>query len=256
MFRFNKKSSLVLSLLLSLGLVIAEKAGASNFRVSPVKVAFSANVSSQVLTVRNDSNDTLRFQLHAYTWQQNAKGEMQLAPTEEIVAFPGLFTLKPGEERLVRVGTLTPVSAIEKTYRIFVEELPPEAKPQQPNAIRILTRVGIPIFLQPTKQVVEGKLENIAVSQNQINFQVKNTGNVHFVAQKIRVKGLGAADKSVFDRQRDGWYILAGTSQVYDLKLSQQECSQTRTLVIEIKTNNQVFTEKREMPKGACTAAS
>ncbi|MEH1928175.1 MAG: fimbria/pilus periplasmic chaperone [Nostoc sp.] len=243
--------------MLSLGMVIAEKARASNFRVFPIKVSFSSKASSQVLTIINDSNETLRFQLHTYTWKQNAKGEMQLNATEEIVAFPGLFALKPGQQRLVRVGTLTPVSSIEKTYRIFIEELPPQTKAnQQPNGVRILTKIGIPIFLQPSKQVVEGGVENIVVSKNQINFQVKNIGNVHFIAQKVRVQGLGEADKSVFDRQRDGWYVLAGTSQPYDLKISQQECSKTRTLVIEIKTDNKVFTEKREMPKGACSASN
>lgn len=257
MLFFNKKSSIILSLLLSLGLVVIEKAGASNFGVSPVKVSFSSKVSSQLITVRNDSNETLRFQLHTYIWKQNAKGEMQLDTTEDIVAFPGLFSLKPGQKRLVRVGTLTPVSSIEKTYRIFIEELPPEAKAnQQTNAIRILTKIGIPIFLQPRKQIVEGSLENIIVSKNQVNFQVKNTGNVHFVTQKIRVKGLDEGDKSVFERQRNGWYILAGTSQNYDLKMSQEECSKTRTLVIEVKTDNKVFTEKREMPKGACSTSN
>ncbi|MHC5595079.1 MAG: fimbrial biogenesis chaperone [Nostoc sp.] len=257
MLFFNKKSSIILSLLLSLGLVVIEKAAASNFRVFPIKVSFSSKVSSQVLTIHNDSNETLRFQLHTYIWKQNTKGEMQLDATEDIIAFPGLFTLKPGQQRIVRVGTLTPVSSIEKTYRIFIEELPPEKKAnQQPNGVSILTKVGIPIFLQPSKQVVEGVVENIDVSKNQINFQVKNTGNVHFITQKIRVKGLGEGDKSIFDRQRNGWYVLAGTSQNYDLKMSQQECSKTRTLVIEVKTDNKVFTEKREMPKGACSASN
>ncbi|MEH2161922.1 MAG: fimbria/pilus periplasmic chaperone [Nostoc sp.] len=257
MLFFNKKSSLILSLMLSLGLVVIDKAGASNFRVFPIQVAFTSKVSSQVLNVHNESNETLRFQLHTYTWKQNAKGEMQLDATEDIVAFPGLFTLKPGQQRLVRVGTLIPVSPIEKTYRIFIEELPPEKKPnQEPTGISILTKIGIPIFLQPSKQIVEGGMENIVVSKNQINFQVKNTGNVHFITQKIRVQGLGEGDKTVFDRQRNGWYILAGTSQSYDLKISQQECSKTRTLVIEVKTDNKVFTEKREMPKGACSASN
>lgn len=243
--------------MLSLGLVVIEKADASTFRVTPIKVSFSSKVSSQVLTVSNDSTETLRFQLHTYIWKQNPKGEMQLDTTEDIVAFPGLFSLKPGQKRLVRVGTLIPVSSIEKTYRIFIEELPPEAKAnQQTNAIRVLTKVGIPIFIQPSSQVVEGGVENIVFSKNQINFQVKNRGNVHFIAQKIRVKALGEADKSIFDRQQNGWYILAGSSQTYDMKISQQECSKTRTLVIEVKTDNKVFTEKREMPKDACSAGN
>jgi fimbrial chaperone protein len=256
MFLLKKKSSIILSLLLSLGLLQAQKAGASNFQVTPIKVSFSARVSSQVLTIRNVSKEALRFQLHTYTWNQDAKGEMQLDATEEIIAFPGLFSLDPGEVRSVRVGTLTPVGASEKTYRIFIEQLPSSAKPtQNTSGIRILTRIGIPIFLQPIQQVLNGRLENIAVNKSRLSFQLKNTGNVHFIAQKIRVKGLGEAGNSVFDRQRNGWYVLAGASQPYDLEIPQKECKKVRSLEIEVKTEKKVFTEKLQIPKGACTAS-
>ncbi|MBK1986619.1 fimbria/pilus periplasmic chaperone [Sphaerospermopsis aphanizomenoides BCCUSP55] len=244
-----------MSLLTGLGLNQVQKAWGSNFQVSPVQVSLSSKVSNQVLTVHNDSNEPLRFQLKTYAWSQDAKGEMQLAATEDIVAFPGLFPLNPGEQRSVRVGTLVPVGAVEKTYRIFVEELPPPKTPNKKNEIRVLTKLGIPIFLQPSQQVIDGKIENINISNSHLYFHLKNTGNTHFVAQKIRVKGLDGSGKSVFDQQRNGWYILAGISQPYALKIPTQECNKTQTLVLEVKTNNKVLTERSEMPKNACTAS-
>ncbi|WP_177176196.1 fimbria/pilus periplasmic chaperone [Trichormus sp. NMC-1] len=244
-----------MSLLTGLGLTQVQKAWGSNFQVNPVRVSLSGKVSNQVLTVRNDSNETLRFQLKTYTWSQDAKGEMQLTATEDIVAFPGLFSLNPGEKRSVRVGTLVPVGAVEKTYRIFVEELTPPTTPKNKNEIRILTKLGIPVFLQPSQPVVDSKIENVNINNSHLYFNLKNTGNTHFVAQKVRVQGLDGTGKSVFDRQRDGWYILAGVSQPYDLKIPAQECSKTQTLVLEVKTNNKFFAERREMPKNACTAS-
>ena len=49
---------------------------------------------------------------------------IELAPTQDVVFFPALLTLKPGEERRIRVGSTAAPGSIEKTYRIFVEELP------------------------------------------------------------------------------------------------------------------------------------
>jgi fimbrial chaperone protein len=177
---------------------------------------------------------------------------MQLNDTKDIVVFPSLFTLKPGQQRLMRVGTLTPVASLEKTYRISVTELPPEQKPNQPQVIRVLTKLVLPIFIQPSQQVIDGGLSEVAVRNGKLSFKVKNTGNVHFTAQTVRVQGVGEADKSVFVLQRHGWYVLAGASQPYDLEITQKECSKTKALVIEVKTEKTNFQQRVEMPANAC----
>src|SRR6187549_4182240 len=88
-----------------LGLVLqAENVAASAFKVTPVRVTFSGP-SSTLLTLRNDSEESLRFQISAFAWSQDAQGGIQLGSTEDISFFPALLTLKPGEERKVRVAT-------------------------------------------------------------------------------------------------------------------------------------------------------
>ena len=74
-----------------------------------------------LLTLRNESNETLQFQLSVFAWTQSPLGQMELEPTEDVVFFPTLLTLKPKETRRVRVGSATPQDVREKTYRIFVE---------------------------------------------------------------------------------------------------------------------------------------
>jgi len=245
----------VLGLCLSIGsFQLIEKARASNFNVNPIKILLSSKVFSQIVTVKNGDNEPLRFQVSSYSWSQDAKGEMQLSETQDIVAFPTLFALKPGDQRVMRVGTLTPVGSIEKTYRIFLEELPSPKKPNQTQSqIRLVTKLGIPIFIQPNQPVVDGRVEKMVVSKGELSFQVKNTGNVHFIAQQVRVQGIGEAEKPVFDLSRNGWYVLAGASQPYDVKIPQNSCSQTKVLVIEVKTEEKTLKERLEMPKGACS---
>src|SRR6266540_6776873 len=77
-------------------------AGASSFAVNPTQIQLSAKVSSALLTVKNESDDSLRFQITAFAWAQNAKGEMQLTPTEDVVFFPALLTLAGKQERKIR----------------------------------------------------------------------------------------------------------------------------------------------------------
>jgi fimbrial chaperone protein len=243
----------LLALLLGLALCQAEPAFAANFTVNPIRLIFSPNTRSALLTLRNQSPEALRFQLNMFAWDQSPHGEMQLAPTEDIVFFPTLLTLAAGESRNIRVGPTTPFAASEKTYRVFVEELPPLEMPEgDPTGVRVLTRMGIPIFLQPTKVVQQGHIDGMAVRQGTLSFQVKNTGNVHFVEQQVRVKGFGQAGDSLLDQQKTGWYVLAGGLRMHELELPKDACAKIRTVAIEVQTEGKTFQERFDLPPGTC----
>ena len=109
--------------------LIASSARASGLNVTPIQLRLSPQTTKAMLTLRNDGPETVRYQVSASSWNQTSRGELQLAPTSEVLFFPALFTLKPGEERNVRVGVGTPFGLVEKTYRVFVEELPPTERP-------------------------------------------------------------------------------------------------------------------------------
>ena len=83
-------------------------ADAATFSVNPTQIFLTGKSGSALLTLRNDSSELLRFQLSAFSWQQSASGELQLGPTKDVVFFPALLSLKPGEERRVRIGSLAP----------------------------------------------------------------------------------------------------------------------------------------------------
>ena len=154
---------------------------ATTFTVSRVQVFLSAHVKSEMLTVGNVSAEALRFQLSVFGWDQDPQGELVLTPTRDIVFFPPLFSLAPGEQRNIRIGTATPPAATEKTYRIFIEELPPSDAPSggAPGRVTIRTRLGVPIFLKPGKEVMSGRIEGLALRQGRVSFELRNTGNVH-----------------------------------------------------------------------------
>lgn len=226
---------------------------AANFSINPNRLLFSPKTRSALLTLPNQNPEALRFQLSLFAWDQSPTGEMQLTPTADLVVFPTLLTLAPGESRHIRVGPATPFAATEKTYRIFVEELPPLVTPEgPPTGIRIVTKMGIPIFLQPATVIQQGHISSLAVRHGTLSFQVHNTGNVHVVEQAIRVKGFGATADSLFEHQVAGWYVLAGGFRIHALELPKDACAKIRALAIEIQTEGKTLQERFDVPSGAC----
>jgi fimbrial chaperone protein len=245
-------------LFLGLALGQAEIVSASTFRVTPVQVALSSTSPTVLLSLGNESDQELRFQVSAFAWGMDDQGQMQLTPTQDIVFFPMLLTLAPGAERKIRVGSATTAGATEKTYRIFVEELPPTASSKTATTtgsqVHVLTRMGIPIFLEPPRPESTGSIEVLGLEGGRLRYRIHNTGNVHFLLQTVRVRGFGASGEDVVDRKADGWYVLAGGSREYSETLSPDECTRLKTLSIEARTDHDTITAHVEPPAGACGA--
>ena len=246
-------SSSVVATLFGLVLLQAGLVSAATFRVSPVRLSLTASGTSGLLTLSNESSETLRFQLTAFGWGEAPGGEMELAPTEEIILFPRLLTLEAGKERKIRVGAAVPFAASEKTYRVFVEEIPSADRPNDSGSgVRVLTRMGIPIFLRPPKPRAEGAIEKPSVEDGRLRFAIRNSGNVHLMLETVGLRGIGAAGETVLDQTVEGWYVLAGGVRQYDLPLPVEQCGRVRSLRIEARTKTGTLSELLDVRPGAC----
>ncbi|MBI3304117.1 MAG: molecular chaperone [Deltaproteobacteria bacterium] len=249
------RSLLFVAVTLGLTLCQAEAVLASMYKVTPIQISLSTRTASALLTLSNEGPDTLRFQLSAFAWNQSRQGAVELSPTEDIVFYPPLLMLKPGEERKIRVGTKAAIGPNEKTYRIFFEELPPLEKADESpggSQVKFLTRMGIPIFVEPTSPLVKGDVEWIRLERGRLAFEVSNSGSVHFSMQKVRVTGSDASARQTFEKELASWYVLAGGSREFELELSEAECGQTKRVRIEVETNHRTFEKSAELPTGAC----
>jgi fimbrial chaperone protein len=226
---------------------------ASSVSINPTRIVLTARASSAVLTLQNQSDELLRFQLSAYVWNQNPGGQMDLSPTEDIVFFPPLFSLEPKGERKIRVGAATDWAPTEKTYRLFIDELPPARAPETAIGLKVLTRMGIPIFLPPDRTSGSATLEGLGLAGNVLAFTVRNTGNVHFIPDKIVVRGVDEAGAAVFDQQLDAWYILAGGLRVFQFEVAPPGCARTRSINVEVQVKESLLKERLETPAGACS---
>jgi fimbrial chaperone protein len=214
------------------GIVSPTTATAATFTVEPTQVVLSARSSGVLLTLTNGSDDTLRFELSVFGWNQSASGEIELQPTQDIVFFPSLLTLAPHETRKVRVGSVAAFGVREKTYRIFVEEMPPPVPPT--NGVRVMTKMGIPIFLRPAKEVASATLGGLGQQNGTLRFSLSNAGTVHFVPKAVRVRGLTGSTQ-VFDQALTGWYILAGGRREFEMVAPQVDCAKVTAVVVDVQ---------------------
>jgi fimbrial chaperone protein len=228
----------------------ASSAAAATFSVNPTQIFLARRSSSALLTLRNESDQVLRFELSVFAWSQTASGEMTLEPTQDVVFFPSLLTLKPSETRRVRVGYVKEAGALEKTYRIFVKELPP-VDSRDSAGVRVLTTMGIPIFVRPAKEVATATLDGLKHEGGRFQFALANTGTVHFVPTKIRVRGL-AGGEAVFDREVDGWYVLASGRREFAVPLPAPDCKRVTAVLVNVDIASETLEERLQTPGGAC----
>lgn len=227
---------------------------ASSFKITPVKILLSRRAPTALLTLKNESDRRLRFQATVFIWSQTPEGMMELSPTRDVVFFPPLLTVEPGTTRKVRLGAAAEFGTLEKSYRIFFEELPelePAGEPAK-SQLKIRTRMGIPIFLQPGETESGSRVEGAAASAGVLRFSVRNTGNVHVNLWGVRVNGLDAAGNPLFEREADGWYVLAGGSRDYAIELSNDGCEEIARFVIEAKVDGVTVLEKLESSSASC----
>jgi fimbrial chaperone protein len=229
---------------LAAALFVPSPARAATFSVEPIIVTLAKGNSSATIAITNQSGDKLRLQVSGFSWNQSASGEMQLTPTDDLVFFPALLTLDAGETRRVRVGVTADQAAAEKSFRVFVEELPSLQSVVTPKtaAISIRLKIGIPVFINPIgAPVISGSVRNPAVRDNALSFDVVNTGNTHFSIQQVKVVGKSAAGSDLVSHDLNGWYVLAGGTRHFSVPISKTNCAALSSLAIQVHADTVSF---------------
>jgi fimbrial chaperone protein len=228
-------------------LLLACRAFAGEFIVNPVRLELGAQAKSAAVTVSNDGTERLSFQLQAMDWTQDANGKDQYTESRDLIFFPKLLTVEAGQEAVVRVGLRNPASTEEKTFRLFIEELPGPVKRPEGNSAQInfLVRFGLPIFAAPPQPRDGLAIETLDVRNGTVAVAARNTGNRHQRFQSIRLEGTDAAGKKTYGLDIADRYLLAGVLKSYTATLTPEQCRSTATLGIEIVTDK--LTEKRKL---------
>jgi len=207
-----------------------------DWRVTPIRLELGRKAKSGVVTVTSDSTERLQLQLEAFEWTQDAEGKDRYEETGDLVFFPKMMIFENAGERILRAGIKGPATTREKTYRLFLEEIPGPRKTGE-VAVSIAIRFGVPIFVAPLKADPKGEVARVSMAKGRIETEVRNPGNVHFVIRALTVKGKNANGEEIFSRELSGWYLLAGASRIYSAEVPPEECPDLSAIDVEIATD-------------------
>lgn len=229
----------LLGLVIVLGWVLglgAPSAHASVFSVQPVKVKLEGKSRTALLTVTNQSKFEVRLQVTVFEWAEKPNGEMVLTPTVDLVAFPSLFTVPAGDRRTLRLGSLTAAGDQERAYRVFVTELASPAGTEGANQIKVLLRMGIPVFVSPKGVRPDPQVTDWAVEGDRISFTLANAGGAHFRTGAIRLSAEDTEGESLRSVPLKPWYVLAGGHRRYSVLLPAGTCKRFARAEVALET--------------------
>jgi fimbrial chaperone protein len=222
-----------------------------NLEISPVSIELSKASPSILLTVRNGGSTPMRYQVSAFDWKETLAGETKLSPTQEVVIFPTVFQLGVGETRKVRVGTALAAAAAERSWRVFVEELPMAVTKADATQVKLRVRFALPAFLAPVKEVAGSALE-LRRDGKRLVATIRNSGNVHFRPTALRFALAAEADGGLLEADGSPWYVLAGDAREHTFDVPAEICAKVRraSVVAELRTGR--LEAHVDLPDGAC----
>ena len=221
----------MLRLVLLAAACFAAPALAADFSVSPIRVELQRGARSAVVTVGNDDARPLRMQLRLMQWTQDGAGRDIYRESDELVYYPRLMTLAPRERRLVRIGVKAPAGAVERSYRLYLDELPGvDADTLRPatSVVSFSIRFALPVLVAPAQPLARGAIDSITLRDGKLSVAVSNLGNHNFRIASVRARG------GAFAAETGGWYLLAGASRTHTFEIPAAACSALRRLDIEV----------------------
>lgn len=252
-----RKKLLILALIITITSVFISVpliAEAGSFKAVPVRLYLDARTKTAVLKVKNDGDEKVTVQLEAVSWAQDSEGKDIYEPTKDIVFFPKIADIEKDQEKIIRVGyegKKAEASAAEKTYRLFVQELP-VSKPGE-VAIKMAIRLGLPVFVAPEKAVKQGVIEKMDISEGSLRVRVRNKGNSHIIIGRIKAKGIDEAGADAFAAESAGWYVLAGGARVFAVDVAKTDCLKAKEIKVEAEADKAVISGSLNVDKNLCT---
>ena len=167
----------------------AYAATAGELAISPLRVDFDPEARMSVVQLTNTGPEKLAMQVQPVAWSQDFTGQDRYDPTREVVAFPPIFSIEPGETQMVRIGAQNVSDQdMERSYRLFFTEIPAPMAEGQPSALRMRLRISIPVFDAPVSGLnPEIEMDEAWFEEGLLKVRLRNTGNTHLRAQSMQI---------------------------------------------------------------------
>jgi fimbrial chaperone protein len=222
------------------------------FSISPIRLDLDRQNKTDSITISNDESERkLEMQAKLFEWTQDANGNDVYAESSDLVFFPRIFSVDKQDQRVVRVGLKVPAAAAEKSYRLFIEELPPPPDPEKKGAqVLFVLRFGVPVFVRPDKEQLAGAIDGVEAAPTAATVTIRNTGNQNFQIQSLSIKSPAGYENEIV-----GGYVLAGAAKRITAPIPADMCSKLGKLQITMKTDRIGTIERTfDWEAGRCSA--
>ena len=206
-------------------MLAATGALAASLSVAPLRLVLTPERPVGSLTMGNSEDAEVAVQAEVLAWSQE-DGRDVYQPTREVLVNPAIFRLPPGGRQIVRLGLQAPAEARERSYRVFLRQLPRDQALPQNNAegakVQTLLRIGVPVFVPPLqplqpRQSLQWSLQAGSVGGQRYRLVLDNQGSEHIQVTQLVVRREGGAELL---RKSLSHYALAGQSAGIELELA------------------------------------
>ena len=227
----------------------AAVACAGSFGVAPTRIDLGKGARSSLVEITNDDTHKLSFQLRLAAWHQDAAGKDEYADSQDLIFFPPLFAIAPGEKRVVRVGLKGgEAPASEAAYRLYIEEIPePSAAPTGPE-VRVVLRFGVPVFVAPAAPRRGFAIEAASVEPGKVALRIRNDGNQGAKFEILKVMRAGEAIA-----ETTGWYVLPGATRAFEVPVPADKCVPTGPLEVQAQADGVALKRELAAAPALCT---
>jgi len=209
---------------MALSLLWSVMAAASPFQVTPMRLELESGSKIGSVTVFNSGDKPLDVQVKAKAWSQDEQtGADKLEATSELIFFPKIFKVPAHGSQDIRVGYQGEVKGHERSYRLFIRELPVK-KPGLSGAQFVL-QISMPVFIYPAgaKKVRKPDMRGIQVHDGELVLEAVNDSSRYYSLNKIEMLGKHSGNE-VFRNETGGWYVLSGSKRLFPLGIDQSQC--------------------------------
>lgn len=202
------RTAVTLAFVILLGAMGIGQARAGAISVMPVRVDVAVDRRFCSLTLGNDAERPVTVQVRGFAWTRDETGTDILTPDPGFMVNPGIATIAPHGNRLVRCSLPAPETSPspsppnERQWRLIVDELP-DPSIAAPGVVQTLLRISVPVFRGDAKAA-----PRLAASLDHGVLRLANHGTAHIKVLSVVLKGAGAPVAI------DGtFYLLAGGSR-------------------------------------------
>lgn len=193
---------------------------AASLSVAPLRLVLTPERPVASLTMGNsDEAEEVAVQAEVLVWSQE-DGRDVYQPTREVLVNPSIFRLPPGGRQIVRLGLQVPAEAVERSYRVFLRQLPRDQALPADGGVKLQTllRIGVPIFVPPLqlRQALQWRLQAGGAGGRGYKLMLDNQGSEHIQLTQLVVRREGGTELL---RKSLSHYALAGQSAGIELEL-------------------------------------